>query len=338
MNIFFLKPLAHRDGGWHGWNMTTSRFMAFSAFLLLAPGVAAAARTTTHSKASHDSQHKTPSHAKSVKPASGKNTHKPAGKKLSASHAEAKHKAAPHPSVSTARSSHPHKPVMVKHHAVAAAAVAAGAAAATAAAAEENQTPLVPAPAPERDLSSGSSTGLPLPRYAAFRSDLVNVRVGPGMRYPIDWSYHRRGLPVKIEREFDVWRLVEDSDGVKGWVHQAVLSGVRDFVIPSPAGTNAVAETVSDSDEKSVGHMQPRLIGRITTQADLSRYPNAVLMHSDGGDDASVVAVLLPGTVGTVKLCSAGAAWCKVSVHGYDGWIERRKIWGVTPDEALPTR
>ncbi len=40
------------------------------------------------------------------------------------------------------------------------------------------------------------------------------------MRYPIEWVYKRRSLPVEILR-FDVWRLVQDPDGIKGWMHQA---------------------------------------------------------------------------------------------------------------------
>lgn len=70
---------------------------------------------------------------------------------------------------------------------------------------------------------AGSVTGLPLPRFAALRADRVNLRVGPGLRYPIRWVYLRVNLPVKIEREFGNWRLVENYDGVTGWVHQALL-------------------------------------------------------------------------------------------------------------------
>src|SRR5262249_10499346 len=100
--------------------------------------------------------------------------------------------------------------------------------------------PPMPAPAPvpaeppkptEADTSKGSNTGLPLPRFAALRSDEVNLRVGPGTRYPIQWVYKRRELPVEILREFEVWRLVEDTEGIKGWVHQATLTGRRSFII-----------------------------------------------------------------------------------------------------------
>ena len=70
-------------------------------------------------------------------------------------------------------------------------------------------------------------TGLPLPRFASLRTDDVNFRAGPGTRYPIDWVYKRRDLPVEIEREFDVWRLVRDPDNNRGWVHAATLASRR---------------------------------------------------------------------------------------------------------------
>ena len=59
----------------------------------------------------------------------------------------------------------------------------------------------------------GSVTNLPLPRWASLRADEVNLRVGPGLRFPIEWQYHRRDLPVEILREVEVWRLIEDQDG-----------------------------------------------------------------------------------------------------------------------------
>ena len=98
-----------------------------------------------------------------------------------------------------------------------------------------------PAPPPV-PADVGTNTGLHLPRYASLKSDDVNMRVGPAERYPVIWTYQRRDLPVRIEREFDIWRLVEDMDGVKGWVHQATLTGRRTFVTIGTADTTLRAE------------------------------------------------------------------------------------------------
>ncbi len=74
-------------------------------------------------------------------------------------------------------------------------------------------------------------TGLPLPRFASLRAGEVYMRTGPGTRYPIEWIYRRRGLPVQIVAEFDAWRKVQDPQGTVGWVHRAMLAGRRTAVV-----------------------------------------------------------------------------------------------------------
>ena len=74
-------------------------------------------------------------------------------------------------------------------------------------------------------------TGLPLPRFVSLRAAEVNLRTGPGARYPIDWVYRRRGLPVEIIDEFDTWRRIRDWQGTEGWVHQSMVQGQRSVLI-----------------------------------------------------------------------------------------------------------
>ncbi len=74
-------------------------------------------------------------------------------------------------------------------------------------------------------------TGLPLPRFVTLRADEVNLRIGPGIRYPIDWVYHRAGLPVEIIDEFDTWRRIRDWQGTEGWVHQSMVQGQRGILV-----------------------------------------------------------------------------------------------------------
>ena len=138
-------------------------------------------------------------------------------------------------------------------------------------------------------------SGLPLPRFAALRSDEVFLRVGPGTRYPVDWVYHRRDLPVEIEREFEVWRLVQDQDGTKGWVHQATLTGRRSFVVKGAERT----------------------------------------LRKSASDDATPVALLKPGVIGRIRGCEAGKTWCDMQVGDYRGWLKRDEVWGTYPGEAV---
>lgn len=78
---------------------------------------------------------------------------------------------------------------------------------------------------------SAQAASLPVPRFVSIRSDEVNARVGPGLRYPIEWVFVRHNLPVKVIREFGHWRLVRDVEGAEGWVHQRMLSGLRTISI-----------------------------------------------------------------------------------------------------------
>ena len=55
-----------------------------------------------------------------------------------------------------------------------------------------------------------AASGLPLPRFVSLRSDKVNMRTGPGFRYPIDWVYKRLNMPMEVVAEFGTWRKVRD--------------------------------------------------------------------------------------------------------------------------------
>jgi SH3-like domain-containing protein len=56
-------------------------------------------------------------------------------------------------------------------------------------------------------------SGLPLPRFVSLKSGRVNLRIGPGRDYPVQWLYLKPGLPVEIVQEYDNWRRIRDSDG-----------------------------------------------------------------------------------------------------------------------------
>ncbi len=79
--------------------------------------------------------------------------------------------------------------------------------------------------------ASTGESGLPLPRFVSLRAAKVNVRTGPGVRYPITWIYVRRGLPVEVAAEFELWRKVVDIDGAEGWIHVSMISGERMAIV-----------------------------------------------------------------------------------------------------------
>ena len=106
----------------------------------------------------------------------------------------------------------------------------------------------------------GCVTNLPLPRFVSLKGDEGNARRGPGLTHRIDWVFTRPGMPLKITAEFDNWRRVEDQDGAGGWVHYALLSGVRSVVV-----TLDMAELRSGPDPAAQVLAQAELgvIGRV---------------------------------------------------------------------------
>lgn len=66
-----------------------------------------------------------------------------------------------------------------------------------------------------------------IPRFAAMRNNQVNMRTGPGEKYPIKWVYKEKHFPVEIMDEYELWRQVKEIDGTTGWVHRTQLSSAR---------------------------------------------------------------------------------------------------------------
>ncbi len=93
------------------------------------------------------------------------------------------------------------------------------------------------AQADEEEAGTGGVTGLPLPRFVTLSSGKINMRVGPGSRYPIDWVYTRRGMPVEVVAEYELWRKVRDVDGTEGWVLKHMVSSKRSAIVTVAVAT-----------------------------------------------------------------------------------------------------
>ncbi len=88
-----------------------------------------------------------------------------------------------------------------------------------------------PDPAPLRDPNRGAVSNLPLPRYVTLKTNEGNARRGPGLTHRIDWVFTRAGMPLKVTAEHGHWRRIEDAEGIGGWVHYSLLSGVRSALV-----------------------------------------------------------------------------------------------------------
>jgi SH3-like domain-containing protein len=99
-----------------------------------------------------------------------------------------------------------------------------------------------------------------VPYWATLRADEVNMRVGPSPDYKIDWVYHR-GLPVKVVRLVEGWRLVEDPDGTRGWVVARLLSPDRGAIVIGK-GLADMREAASSS-APILWQAEPGVVGKL---------------------------------------------------------------------------
>ena len=153
-------------------------------------------------------------------------------------------------------------------------------------------------PAHAQSAALGPS-GLPLPRFVSLKSDKVNLRVGPGVSYAVDWLYLKSGVPMEIIQEYDNWRRVRDAEGAEGWINQALLSGAR---------TGIAAPWLRGKDAK-------------------------LLLRAEADASSRIVAKLEPGVIGRIKTCDG--EWCEMVFSGHAGWISQTQIWGAYPDETI---
>lgn len=156
---------------------------------------------------------------------------------------------------------------------------------------------LAASPAFAQPASTGTVTGLPVPRFVSLRHDKTNVRGGPAQNHEIKWTFAKAGLPVEITAEYFNWRRIRDSDGAEGWVHQALLSGRRTALV----APHSKLRTLSLYESPSMA--------------------------------AAVVARLQPGVLASVRSCSGG--WCRISGSNFDGYFVQSELWGVYPNETV---
>jgi SH3-like domain-containing protein len=113
---------------------------------------------------------------------------------------------------------------------------------------------------PPRDPNRGAVTNLPLPRFVSLKSGEGNARRGPGLTHRIDWVFTRTSMPLKITAEHEHWRRIEDAEGMGGWVHFALLSGVRTALVAAP---RAAFHSRPDTAAQVVFAAEAGVVGKI---------------------------------------------------------------------------
>lgn len=99
-----------------------------------------------------------------------------------------------------------------------------------------------------------------LPHFASLHSDKVNLRAGPGDRYPIEWVYIRKDWPVEVIAKFDHWQRVRDWEGTEGWIHEKMVTGRRDVIITG--GVRALRQA-PDLGAGLVARAEPGVVARL---------------------------------------------------------------------------
>lgn len=106
-----------------------------------------------------------------------------------------------------------------------------------------------------------SAQEVAVPYWASIRVSEVNMRVGPGEDYRINWVYRRPQLPLKVLRMMEGWRLVQDPDGARGWMLARFLTRDRGAIVRG----KGLAEMREAGDEgaRLLWKVQPGVVGKL---------------------------------------------------------------------------
>ena len=99
------------------------------------------------------------------------------------------------------------------------------------------------------------------PYWASIRAGEVNMRVGPGEDYKVNWVYRRPLLPVKVLRLKEGWRFVEDPGGAKGWMLARFLVRERTAIVAGQG--NAAMREAGSPDARRLWQVEPGVVGKL---------------------------------------------------------------------------
>jgi SH3-like domain-containing protein len=117
-----------------------------------------------------------------------------------------------------------------------------------------------PALAAPEERADGTTT-LQVPRFVSLKSNSAMLRAGPEERFPIQWEYKRRGLPMEVIKEYKIWRQVRDPEGTIGWMNKSLLTGVRTGFVRESVRTLYVAP---DLQSRVAWRIEPGAVVTIT--------------------------------------------------------------------------
>ena len=69
--------------------------------------------------------------------------------------------------------------------------------------------------------------------YLMLKNSKVNVRMGPGLDYPVKFIYKKKYLPVKVIDKKENFRKIIDHKKNSGWIHISQLKKVNSIIVLS---------------------------------------------------------------------------------------------------------
>lgn len=111
------------------------------------------------------------------------------------------------------------------------------------------------APAAEED------TTLKVPRFVSLHADKVNLRTGPGRRYPIEWVLTKKDMPVEVIAQFEHWRRIRDWEGTEGWVQEHMVALKRYVIVGK--GPDRALHREPEPGSAVVARAEPGVVARL---------------------------------------------------------------------------
>lgn len=139
---------------------------------------------------------------------------------------------------------------------------------------------------------------LSIPRFVSLKMGEVNLRTGPGSRYPIKFVYKKKHYPMEIVDEHELWRQVREIDGTVGWVHRRMVTGVRYVLLK----TDTTVFKKPDETSKIRANVSKNVLGKIESCPSKKDFCELEFEFED---------------------------------RKIKGWVKRSTLYGIYPNEVI---
>lgn len=113
----------------------------------------------------------------------------------------------------------------------------------------------------------------------SVKGDNINIRSGPGLKYPAKWEYSS-GFPVKVIEKKGSWIKIRDFESDTGWIHRSLLVDKPRMIIKANRKIDKNVNIRSEPTTKA------KIIGKAyygVVFATLERKPGWIKVEHDSG-------------------------------------------------------